>query len=118
MSYIRASVRLMIRKYGQTIMHKKKVIVNYPDGDSEFTYKIQPSKRGQVIELTPLDILVAKFGNRVEGDYLVTFLPNTDINEGDLLYLNGHWCEVMEHPLERSTAGKVDFLEAHCRRVG
>lgn len=117
MRYQDLNIKLMIRRYGQELPHKKKVTTDIGDGDIEISYVLQSNKRGQVVELTALDTLVAKWGQRLEGDYLATFLPGTDIHEGDLLYVNGAWCEILEHPLDRCTGGVVDYMEAHLRRV-
>lgn len=109
----------MIRRYGVDIAHKKKVITDIGDGEVEISYEIQEPKRGQYTEVTPLDTLVGRWGQRVEADFIVTFLPemNAHISEGDLLYLDGSWTEVLDK-FPRLTGSVIDYLEIHTRRRG
>jgi hypothetical protein len=116
-SHIRFNIKLMIRKYGVDLPHKKKVITNIGDGEKETSYVVQSPKRGQYSEITPLDLLIMSWGMQPEGDYIVTFLPDTDVSAGDLLYIDDNCCEILEAPFNRKTGSKVDYIEVHVRRT-
>lgn len=114
-SHNRFMIRYMIRKYGQDLPHKKKVSVDMGNGEYDIFYKANTNKRGQVNQISPLDVAVNKYGQRIEADYIVTFLPDTDVHHGDMLYIDDCWVEVVDW-FDRRTGGKKDYIECHCRR--
>ena len=115
MSYIGILISRMIKKYGQTINHKRRTQVDLGNGEVEYDYEVQEPKTGQFSQITPLDIVLNRFGERVEADWIATFLPGTDILEGDLLEIDDQWCEV-QNIFHRRTSGVEDYLEVFLRR--
>ena len=115
MSYVDIFIKRMINKYGQTVKHKRRVEVDLGAGEIEIEYTVQEPKTGQFSEITPLDEILDRMGRRVEADYIGTFLPDTDVLEGDLLEINGAWYEV-QNLFQRRTAGTIDYLEVLLRR--
>ena len=108
----------MIRLYGNDLQHKKYTVTDLGDGEKEISYVIQEPKRGQVTEVTPFDEQITRWGTYVEADYIVTFLPGTDVKAKDLLLIEeADWCEILDIS-PRSTKGITDYLEAHLRRRG
>lgn len=117
--YMRLSIKMMIRRYGVDLPHKRKVSTDIGGGEIEVTYELQEPKRGQYTEITPLDTLQGRWGQRLECDYIVTFLPEllTQLTEGDLIYIDNAWVEILDK-FDRYTGKNLDYIECHCRRVG
>jgi hypothetical protein len=115
MSYIGIIVNRLIKKYGQTVNHKRRTQVDLGNGEVEYDYEVQEPKTGQFSQITPLDIILNRFGERVEADYVGTFLPGVDILEGDLLEIDDNWYEV-QNVMTRRTSGIPDYIEVLLRR--
>ena len=109
------NIKLMIRKYGEDVQHKKKVTTDIGNGEEEISYIIQTPKRIQWIQITPYDEKINKFGKHIEADYLASSLPSTDINEYDLLYIDSHWCEV-QNKIIHKTGMYSDYSEYLLRK--
>lgn len=107
-------IHKMIRKYGQTVEHKKKVSIQ-SEGEEEVTYEVQTPKRGQFDQLTGFSLMYDRAGYREEGDYIGTFLSGTDVWEGDLLKVDDIWLEVVSR-MVRKTGGSEDYIEVLLRR--
>lgn len=114
-SGLRTTISKMIRKYGQDVQHKKKIVVDLGNGQEEIDYVIQDTKRGQFTEVTPLDNMFEHYGITVEADYIGTFLPDVVFAEGDLLYIDDQWLEVMT-VFKHRTAGAINYIEVLLRR--
>jgi hypothetical protein len=106
----------MIRMYGEDVQHKKRIKTDLGDGEAEYSFVLQDVKRVHWTEATAYDETTYKFSKISEADFLATALPETDINEYDLLYLDGSWCEVMTK-FYRKTGIYTDYLEFLLRRV-
>lgn len=107
-------IRKMIRTYGQTVQHKKRV-KNVEGEEVFYSYVVQEPKRGQFSQITSTDQVFDRWGFRIEADMIGTFLPGTEVNEGDLLYVNDAWYEVLDRTV-RKTGSKEDFVEVLLRR--
>jgi len=107
-------VRRLIRKYGIELIRKKR-IETIEDNERVYSYGTQEIVRGQVSQLTGYAESWEMPGLQIRADYLVTFLPDTEIEVGDLLKIGDEWTEVVEK-LYRKTGRKVDFIECLCRR--
>lgn len=113
MSATRASrliIRKMIRLYGVKIPRKQRIRTNV-DGEFVYTYDVKEPILCQYTELTAPDEARERWGFHIEADYILTFLPGTEIYEGDLLSINSRWIE-MQNVVERTTKGRVDYIEA------
>ena len=116
-SHQNLTVMMMIRKFGETVPHRKRVktVIDASAGEYEYNYEDQEPKRGQFNEIMPYDELMTRFGVKSEADYLGTFLPDTDVAEGDLLYVHGYWMEILNLYRHR-TSGTIDYLEGLMRK--
>ena len=106
-------IKKMIRYYGQTVKHKRR-ISHTEGGEVYYTYEVKEPKRGQFMQLTALDQALNRWGVQVDADYIGTFLPGTDIQEGDLLEVDESWYEV-QNVMYRRTRGEVDYIEVLLR---
>ena len=100
--------------YGQTVNRRQRIRTDV-DGDFIYTYVTKEPIRGQFTQLTATDEAVERWGFFVDADYIATFLPTTEVEEGDLLYLYDAWYEV-ENFVKRRTRGIVDYKEALLRK--
>ena len=114
-SFTALTIKLMIRKYGEDVQHKRRVKTDLGGGEAEYTYEVQEPKRIHWSEISPLDTTVYPFGNRIEADFIATALPNTDIMEYDLLYFNDSWNEVITL-INHKTGTITDYMEFLIRR--
>ena len=112
-SNIELIIKKMLRRYGQKVQHKKR-IKNTEGEEVYYTYEVKEPKRGQFMQLTALDQALNRWGVQVDADYIGTFLPGTDIQEGDLLEIDGSWYEV-QNVMYRRTKGEVDYIEVLLR---
>lgn len=111
----RLYVKKMIEHYGQTVPIKRRIINNDKSGNVYYTYEIGEPVRGQFDQITATDEAIQRWGRYIECDCIGTFLPGTEVNEGDLLYINDGWYEVVSK-VERRSKGEVDFIEVLLRR--
>jgi len=111
---MRLYIKKMIRTYGQSVKRKKRV-KHEDNGEVYYTYTDEEPVRGQFSQLTALDQAVNRWGVPVEADYIGTFLPGTEIYEGDLLYIDNAWYEVV-NIMYRRTSGEVDYIEVLLRK--
>jgi|WetSurMetagenome_2_1015567.scaffolds.fasta_scaffold28364_4 hypothetical protein len=115
-SHMSPVIQRMIRMYGEDVQHKKRVKTDLGDGEAEYSFVLQDAKRVHWTQATAMDETTYKFSKLPEADYLATALPETDISEYDLLYLDNSWCEVMTVFL-RKTGINTDYMEFLLRRV-
>jgi len=113
-SNIELIIKKMLRRYGQKVQHKKRV-KNTEGEEVYYTYEVKEPKLGQFSQITSTDQVLDRWGFRIEADMIGTFLPGTDINEGDLLYIDNIWYEVQDKVV-RKTGDKEDFIEVLLRR--
>lgn len=114
MTGVNLVVKKMIRKYGETVQHKKRVSNDEGNGEVYYSYTVEEPKRGQFMQLTATDEIFQKYGVVKSGDWIATFLPDTDVNKGDLLYVGDAWLEVQQ-VIERKTSASVDYVECLLR---
>jgi len=107
-------IKKLIRKYGQEVQHKKK-IETVTDGEREISYEVQTPKKGMFNQILPEDLITDRYGYHVTADYIGTFLPGTDISEGDLLYIDNYWLEV-QNVMYRRTGSTVEYIEVLLRK--
>lgn len=112
----RIYINKMIRKYGQTVQHMRKTTIDKGDGLVEIEYVSQEPKRGNFAQLTGFDTIWDRLGYRIEADYIGTFLPDTDLQEEDRLYIDDHWYEI-DTIIPRKTGEIIDYLETLLRRI-
>ena len=116
MTWTSIAIKKMIRQYGQEVEHKQRIeTVNEDDGSVVYTYVVKEPKKGQFQQLTPMDQYVDRYGVKINADYIVTFVPDTEVSEGDLLYIDSNWVEVATK-IERRTGIKVDYIELLLRK--
>jgi hypothetical protein len=108
------TIRKMIRTYGQTVQRKRRVRTIDSNGDYTYSYELMEPITGQFTQLTATDESAMHWGFAVDADYIATFLPNSDVKEGDIYYLDDGWREVQNF-VARSTKGRIDFIEALLR---
>jgi len=113
-SNIEIIIKKMLRRYGQKVQHKKR-IKNIEGEEIFYTYEVQEPKLGQFSQITSTDQIMERWGIRIEADVIGTFLPDTDVNEGDLLYIDNEWYEVQDKVVRR-TGDREDFIEVLLRR--
>ena len=110
------TVKLMVRKFGETVPHKRRVKVDLGDGEVEYTYDVMEPLRGQFNEIMPYDETMSRFGVKSEADYLGTFIGNADIIEGDQFFYHSIWLEVL-NKFEHRTGGAIDYIECLMRKI-
>ncbi|MEM2262554.1 MAG: hypothetical protein QXK24_08900 [Ignisphaera sp.] len=113
----RLYIKKMIRHYGQTVPIKKRKVLIDEQGNAFYVYEQDEPVRGHFNQITPTDEAIQRWGRYIECDCIGTFLPDTNIEEGDQLFINGAWYEVV-NKVVRSTKGKADFIEVLLRRRG
>ena len=109
-------IQRMIRMYGEDVQHKKRIKTDLGDGEAEYSFELQDVKRIHWSEATAIDESIYHMGKLTEADYIATALPETDISEYDLLYVDSYWCEVITK-FYRKTGINTDYLEFLLRRV-
>ena len=107
-------IKKMIRHYGQEVKRQKRVR-NEDDEEVYYTYTVEEPIRGQFTQITPTDEVFNRWGRTIDADYIGTFLPDESLLEGDLLYVNDGWYEVV-NLVNRRTKGITDYKEALLRR--
>lgn len=108
-------IKLMIRKYGMTVEHRRKTTIDKGGGLVEYEWTVMEPIRGQFNQITPYDTTYNRYGAPIDADYIGTFLPDADIEEGDQLYVNDNWLEV-DTKFPRKTGDKTDYIEILFRR--
>lgn len=108
-------IKKMIEVYGQTVQRKARIINHDSSGNVYYTYEVREPIRGHFDQITATDESIQRWGRYIECDCIGCFLPDTEIYEGDLLYINDAWYEVVSK-VERRTKGIVDFVEVLLRR--
>ena len=114
-SHTELTTKLMIRKQGETVQHKKRITTDIGNGEVEYEYVVQEPKRGQFLRISPFDNTVNQWGQRIEADCIGTFLPGTDVGNNDLLGLTDAWYEITDTITHR-TGGHDDYIEVLMRR--
>ena len=105
-------VKKMIRRYGRTVKRKARSV----SSDGSYEYTVAEPVRGMFSQIMPTDEVYYRFGVGLDAQYIGTFLPDTDIEIGDLLELEDDvWYEVITKA-ERKTGRRVDFIEVLLRR--
>jgi len=107
-------MKKILKKYGRELIIRKRVetIVN---DEVTFTYSSPSIIRGQVSYLTGYAESWERPGLFIRADVLTTFLPNTDVNIGDLIKIDDEWFEVVELA-KRTTGERLDWIECLLRR--
>lgn len=111
---MRLTIMRSIRKYGENLAHKAR-IKTVVDGEADITYEYKEPKRGQVNEITPFTEIANIFGTRIDADFIVTFLPGTQIAVKDMLEIRGYWCEI-DTLIEHKTGTISDYIEVFARK--
>ena len=114
-SHTDLAIKLMIRKYGTTMEHRRKLKTDLGDGDYEESWEVKEPKRGQFIQITASDTVFYMWGQKIDADAIATFLPGTDILEKDQFKFNDIWYEV-DTKFSRETGGVEDYIEVLLRR--
>jgi len=107
----------MINRWGEDIIHYRKITVDIGDGTVEDSWAEPIALKGQVSQLTGWVDTYEMFGKLVLADYLLTFKSKTEIYTGDKVKIKDDMCIITEK-VSRSTAGVEDFIECLARRTG
>ena len=111
---IKMFIKKLIQKYGIEVKRKARV-EHLENGEVYYTYTAKEPVKGQFTQITPVDNLLNRYGIDIAADYIGTFLPSVEIEEGDLLYINDGWYEVQNKIVRRS--GTIDhYIEVLLRR--
>jgi len=108
-------IRIMIRKLGVDVKHRRKTTIDKGGGLVEYEWTVMAPIRGQFNQITPFDTTYNKFGAPIDADYIGTFLPDANIEEGDQLYVDDNWLEV-DTKFPRRTGANVDYIEVLLRK--
>jgi hypothetical protein len=109
MSVEKLYIKKMIKHYGQEVMRKKRT-KNYNGDEVYYTYSVEQPVKGHFMQITPVDEMLMNWGFEKTCDYIATFLPDTEIEEGDLLNIDDNWYEVSQK-ITRRTGEKVEYIE-------
>jgi len=115
-SHEQFTIGLTIRRFGETVQHKRRVKTDLGEGEFEYSYEVMEPIRGHFNEIMPYDETMTRFGVKSEADYLGTFNAGADVKEGDLFYFDDKWIEAV-NVFEHKTGGAVDYIESLMRKT-
>lgn len=111
---LRTVVKRLMKKYGEEVQLCKR-ITKTVNNQVVYEYSEPVIVLAQIEQIIPYDYILEKYGSIPTGDYLATFLPEVDVNEGDLIIYQGQKLNV-ENVIYRRHKGVVIYKEAVLRK--